>query len=150
PAGYWCKKIRGKLHYFGPWANPDAALAKCLEQKDALHAGRTPRPDPESLSVKDVANLYLNAKQEAVEAGELSPRTWADHRSIMDMLVEGMGKHRIVTALEPQDFSALRTKLAKRNGPARMCTVVQIIRCAFKYAYESGMLDRPMRFGPAF
>src|SRR5437588_778220 len=69
PAGYWCKKIRGKLHYFGKWDDPDAAL---------------------------------------------------------------------------------KSKLSKRNGPARMSTVVQVIRCAFKHAYESGKTDRPMRFGPAF
>ena len=26
-AGYWCQKIRGKIHYFGPTDDPDAALA---------------------------------------------------------------------------------------------------------------------------
>jgi integrase len=150
PAGYWCKKIRGKLHYFGPWDDPDAALAKYLEQKDDLHAGRTPRADPASLTVKDVANAFLNAKKESLEAGGLSPRTWADYRSIMDMLVEGLGKHRSVTGLAPQDFAGLKNKLAKRNGPHRMCTVIQVIRCAFKHAYESDLVDRPVRFGPEF
>src|SRR5262249_42103498 len=88
--------------------------------------------------------------REAVDAGELSLRTWMDYRSIMDILVEGMGKHRSVTTLDPQDFAALKNKLARRNGPARMSTVVQVIRCAFKHVYESGLLDRPMRFGPVF
>jgi integrase len=146
----WAKKIRGKLHYFGPWEDPEGALKKYLEQKDDLHAGRTPRQDPQTLRVKDIANLFLIAKDEAVKAGELSPRTRADYGSIMVMLVEGLGKHRPVSALDPQDFTELKNKLAKRNGPTRMCTVVQVIRCAFKFAYESGVLDRPMRFGPAF
>jgi integrase len=150
PAGYWCKKIQGKLHYFGPWSDPDGALAKYLEQKDALHAGRTPRPDPQALAVKDVANHFLNAKRQAVDAGELALRTWLDYRSIMDKLVAGFGKHRGVTSLEPQDFAALKSKLAKRNGPHRLCTLIQVIRCAFRHAYESGLLDRPVRFGPAF
>src|SRR5215207_1183381 len=75
-AGYWAKKIRGKLHYFGPWSDPDGALAKYLEQKDALHAGRKPRPEPEAATVKDVANAFLNHKKALLEAGELSAHTW--------------------------------------------------------------------------
>jgi integrase len=150
PAGYWCKKIRGKIHYFGPWGDPDAALKKYLEQKDDLHAGRTPRPEADTLTVKDVANAFLNAKQQAVGAGELSPRTWADYKAIMDMLLGGLGKQKAVNTLDPQDFATLKDKLAKRNGPPRMSTVVQVIRCAFRFAYESGLLDKPVRFGPVF
>jgi integrase len=149
-AGVWAKRIRGKLCYFGPWADPDAALAKYLAEKDALHAGKTPRPDPDALTVKDVANAFLNARREAVEAGELAERTWLDYRSIMEKLVDGLGKHKPVSAIDPQDFTALKSKLAKRNGPARMSTIVQVIRCAFGFAYESGMLAQPVRFGPVF
>src|SRR5262249_10252798 len=92
PAGYWCKKIRGKVHYFGPWSDPDGALAKYLDQKDALHAGRLPRADQESLMVKELVNAFLNAKQALVDAGELTSRSWADYKEVCDLLITGFGK----------------------------------------------------------
>src|SRR5215469_14285045 len=101
PAGYWCKKIRGKLHYFGPWADPDGALKKYLDQKDALHSGRTPRPDPEALTVKGLVNEFLNHKRDLRDAGELSPRTWAQYKETCDLLVKHLGKQRLVSDLGP-------------------------------------------------
>src|ERR1700745_335054 len=92
PAGYWCKKIRGKLYYFGPWDDPDGALKKYLEQRDDLHAGRTPRPETGAATVKDVCNHFLNAKQQLVDAGELSPRTWREYKDTCDLLVKRLGK----------------------------------------------------------
>jgi hypothetical protein len=47
PRGYWCKRIKNKLHYFGRIArrseDGQAALEKYLAVKDDLLAGRKPR-----------------------------------------------------------------------------------------------------------
>ena len=150
PAGYWCKKIRGKIHYFGPWDDPDGALKKYLEQKDSLHAGRMPRPDPDALTVKALANAYLNHKQDKVNAGELSPRTWLKYKLVADLVVSEFGKQRVVTDLRPDDFAALKNAMTKRWGPLRVRDFIQHVRSIFKYGYDAELLDRPMRFGPGF
>src|SRR6516165_3481836 len=107
-AGVWAKKIRGKLHYFGPWNDPDAALDKYLKQKDDLHAGRKPRVESEGVTLKELADRFLNAKQSLVDAGELSPRTWAEYKAAADLLVSGFGKQRLVSDLRSEDFGTLR------------------------------------------
>jgi integrase len=150
PAGYWCKKIRGKIHYFGPWADPDGALARYLEQKDALHAGRKPRESSEGLTVKALANCFLNHKQTRLDTGELSPRTWDDYKDACVLLVGSLGKGRLVCDLEPSDFAGLRNKMAKQWGLHRLAKSIQCTRSVFKYGLETGLLDRPVRFGPGF
>ena len=39
----WAKKINGKLHYFGPWNDPEAAEENYNRQKQELHENRKGR-----------------------------------------------------------------------------------------------------------
>jgi integrase len=149
-AGVWAKKIRGKTHYFGPWSDPDAALAKYLEQKDALHAGRKPRESSTGATVHDLVNRFLNHKQALVDAGELSPRTWGDYKVACDEVVVAFGKRRLLDDLDSDDFAGLRKRMAEKWGAVRLGNTIQYVRSLFKHAFEAGMMDRPMRFGPGF
>lgn len=151
--GHWAKKIRGRLVYFGRWADDpqgERALAKYEADKDALHAGRKPRIDPDAITVKDVCNAFLNHKDALVASGELSPRTRAEYQATTDMLVAELGKLRVVSDVQPDDFAAMRKAMTKKWGPHRLCKMIQYSRSVFKHAYEAGLIDRPMRFGPGF
>jgi integrase len=146
----WAKKIRGQLHYFGPWDDPEGALAKYLEQKDALHAGKKPRAAAESVTVKDVVYVFLDHKKALLDGGELSPRTFKGYNIATDEVVAHLGKARLVSDLDPQDFAALRKKMAKKWGPHRLGTTIQYVRSIFKHAFEAGVIPAPVRFGPGF
>jgi integrase len=149
-AGVWAKKIRGRMHYFGPWDDPDAALKKYLEQKDDLHAGRRSRPDADAVTVKDICNSFLHHKQTLVDGGELSPRTWHDYKEACNLLVRQLGKRRLVADLRPDDFTALREWMAGQWGLYRLAHFIQYIRGIFKYAYDAELVEKPVRFGLAF
>jgi integrase len=138
------------LYYFGPWSDPEGALAKYNEQKDDLHAGRKPRPDAEVATVHDACNAFLHEKKAAVDNGELSPRTWAGYKAACVFMAKELGRSRLMADLGPDDFAALRKRLAKRYGPHGLGTAIQCIRCVCKYAYDAGLIDRPVRYGPGF
>ena len=61
-----------------------------------------------------------------------------------------LGKNRLVDDIASDDFEALRAALAKRCNPNTLGNEVQRIRTLFKYAYDAGLIDKPMRFGPTF
>ena len=111
------------MHYFGPWSDPDGALAKYLEQKDALHAGRKPRESSAGATVKDAANTFLNHKQARLDAGELSPRTFAEYSETCDLIVSEFGKRRLLDDIDAADFAALRTRW--RSGGGRFASATR-------------------------
>ena len=148
--GRWAKKIRGKLVYFGRWDEPDAALQKFLDQRDDLYAGRTPRASNIGLTVKDLANRFLAMQEQRKDAQEIRHRTFEELFNTCAMIQGAFGSKRLVEDLASDDFENLRAALAKRYGVHRLANEIQRTRSLFKYAFDAGLIERPVRIGPAF
>src|SRR5262249_13036232 len=97
-----------------------------------------------------LCNVFLNVKQARVDSGELSARTWVDNKEACDLVVTHFGKQRLVSDLRPDDFNRLRAKMAQQWGPVRLGNVVHRIKSVFKYALASGLIERPVLYGPDF
>jgi integrase len=126
------------------------ALEIYKAQADDLHAGRTPRPKTDELTVGELCNHFRTAKLRQLQNKELSNRMYEEYVSTTDRLVNTLGVNRLVNDLAPDDFSKLRNDLAKQYGPVRVANEIQKTRTVFKHAFDNGQIDRPMRYGSEF
>ncbi len=147
----WAKKIRGKLHYFGSWAGGwQAALEKYQDQRDDLHAGRTPRVQGEGLTIMELVNRFVAWKRQVVDSGALAAETLQEYARACKQVLDAFGSRRLVSDLASDDFERLRAQLAKTRGPRALGSRIVSIRSLFKYAYDAGLIPSPVRYGHAF
>ena len=126
------------------------ALRKYQEQRDDLHAGRKPRQDDDGLEVRDLLNRFLTAKRHLLDTREITQRTFDDYHASCARIGSSFGLTRRLDDVRPEDFERLRTEMAKTWGPVTLGNEIQRVRVVFKYAYDAGLLDRPVRYGPGF
>lgn len=127
------------------------ALEEYNRVRDDLYQGRTPRPrGGEGLTIAALCNHFLTSKDRLLAAGELSPRTRYDYQRTTDRLVAFFGRDRLVDDLTASDFEALRAEMAKGVGAVRLAGDIQMSRSVFRYGWEAGLIDKPVRFGPTF
>lgn len=163
-SGSWCKKIRGKIHYFGKWGvvrngklewlpyepSWQAALADYEQKRDALYSGRTPRISGNGLTVRELCNRFLTTKAHFLSTGEITARTFGDYRGATDRLIHILGAGRMVDDLAADDFEAIRVDIARTRGPVALGNEIQRVRTIFKLAYDNGLIEKPMRYGQGF
>jgi len=162
-SGAWQKKIRGKVHYFGKWGRRvnsklvrvegdgwKEALELYKAVADDLHAGRTPRVKTDGLTVADLCNSFLTAKNHRLTAGEITLRMFAEYRETTDLIVSAFGKTRLVDDLAADDFQKLRAEMAERWGPVRLGNAITRVKSVFKYGLDNGLTEKVPRFGTEF
>ncbi len=157
--GQWCKKIRGKVHFFGVWADFQAALDRYLQVAADLHAGRRP-PDTlsaDGVTVKGVCNQFLTHQQGRIEGREIAAYWFDACRRTVEDFARFVGPGRIVEDLGPVDFEAYRRKLTRNGlghtkgfGVHALDRSVTIVKAIFAHAYDTELIEHPINFGKAF
>ncbi len=149
-SGRWAKKINGKLHYYGKLADGwEAARDEYDRWREDDYAGRA-RVDREGTTIKLVCDSYLTFKESQLESGEIKQRTFDEYEASAILVANAFGRRRLVDDLTAADFGKLRAELAKTRGPHTLGNEIQRIRGIFKFAYDDGLIEKPVRYGQQF
>ena len=151
-SGQWAKKIRKRMHYFGKWDDPEAALKRFNREWPYLKEGRIPPPVDigDGCTLKTLVNAFLTSKKAKLESGELTARTFTNYHKNCERLISCFGLNRRVDDLRPNDFEGFRSELASTLGVVTLKNTINQCRIILKYAFDQRLIDRPVFYGQAF
>lgn len=148
--GQWCRKIRGKIHSFGVWADHAAALERHGKEYPYLKAG-VPLPDSfDGATVKSCIDKFLTAKEDEANAGQITRRWFEDLDGVCQLIVKHIDRARPVESLGPDDFNKLRLAIVSKHSPAIARNFISRIKSVFKYARDTRQIQREVDFGVGF
>ena len=151
PSGQWSKKVRGRVHYFGPLSDPDRALRLWLQERDHLLAGIIPPTQDGGLTVRELVARHLADVDDRIATGRLSPQTRYDYVAAKRLLEDTRLAGMPVASLGPEHFTAVQSGL-ERSGYSRstMRNRITAVKTVFRWGREMGLYDREIRYGPRF
>lgn len=155
----WCKKIKGKVRYFGEWSIPDpdhtkarAALSRFYEYMKQLEAtpglAQVPqkKTDAQNLTVGGVVNGFVTNRLAKLKDGNLSHRQFVEYRTIGNLMIDLFGEDRPIIELTPADLALLRSRLP--GGPVRVGNEVVWCRSILNWAAKNYGVS--IRYGSEF
>jgi len=143
PTGQYCKKIRGRLFYFGK--NKQLALKKYLESATKLHTStkNSNNVTNEYICLKDLCNLYLDYQHDKTKAETLTKRYYADQIKSLQHFVKFIGPHKNVCDIRTIDLQVYKNNLMKKYHSAASVNLgIAIMKAMFNWAFKNDLVDK--------
>ena len=142
PTGQYCKKIKGKLYYFGN--NKQKAHQQYLEQAVCLHAGK-PRNNHEykdSMSIKTLCNLYLEHQKSRVQSREIKLGQVYDQTIVLRDFARFIGRNTAVSEISTIDLQNYRARLIKQGkSAARINNHISAFKAMYHWTAQNELID---------
>ena len=142
PTGQFCKKIKGKLYYFG--TDKKTALERYLEQAAYLHTGKGSKPNSASnnLSLKTACNLYLDYQESRATIAEITRSYVYDQTRLLRDFVKYIGPNCIVSNISTIDLQNYRKKLVKTGKAAdTINNRITAVKAMYNWALDNGVIS---------
>lgn len=104
PTGQYCKKIKGKIYYFG--SDKKEALQKYLDQAAYLHGHQENlhRPTNGNMTLKRLCDMYLNYQYSKVQANDLTASHHNEQIGSLSKLMAFLGQNTDVNKISTLDL----------------------------------------------
>jgi YHS domain-containing protein len=108
PTGQYCKKIRGKIYYFG--SSKKEALQKYLDQATYLHGNQKDMPEltDENITISKLSDIYIDFQFSKVRTNDLTAAHHNEQIGSLKKLVNFLGpNHKIknISTLDLQNYN---------------------------------------------
>ena len=151
-AGYWCKKFRGQMIYFGSrWGTLDEALIEYRQfSVDPQQFIEPTTSNSQATTVEEVCNAFAHAKLKHAQRGSIAPQTYEDYKRSASKLADTLGRNTPVGELSPICFDRLIDIVSSSWGPTRIAKFVSHTKSIFVWAEKAEVINRKPNFGPDF
>jgi len=142
PTGQYCKKINGKIYYFG--SDKKKALDKYLDQASYLHGNKEKilEKSNSEMTLKELCDLYLQYQLLKVQASAITARHHNEQIGSLKKLMSFFGQSRKIDEITTLDLQSYRRKLQKAYSTAhRMNLHISIMKAMFHWAMKNDVLN---------
>ncbi|HBG29000.1 MAG: hypothetical protein A2Y10_14745 [Planctomycetes bacterium GWF2_41_51] len=141
--GQYCKKIRGKIYYFGS----DKALAykRYLEQATYLHSHKSnnEKCSCEDVSIKHLCNMYIEHQQSRALIGQIKFRHVYDQTLILKDFVRLIGPNKLINDIATMDIQQyVRKAVHSKKTANTVNNKIAVIKSLYNWAQENELINK--------
>ena len=142
PTGQYCKKIKGKIRYFGK--DKKKALEKYLAQSTYLHGAQSlfQKISNGKMTLKQLCDLYLRYQHSRVLVGDMTAKHYNDSKYSLDRLMAFLGPGCRIENISTLDLQNYKRKL-QSSYPSidRQNLHIGLMKAMFHWARKNDVLE---------
>ena len=142
PTGQYCKKINGKICYFG--SNKKEALQKYLDKATRLHGCQEDLKKElkdDSMTLKQLCDMYLKYQFSKVQANGLTAGHHNEQIGSLNNLMTFMGQNIDINNISTLDLQNYKRRIQKSHvSVCRLNLHISIMKALFHWARRNDVL----------